>query len=245
MTHTYQISGLTCSGCQNKVQGLLSQIKDIQNVDISLAEGTADITMAQHVPTTVLQDALKDYPKYQLSEAAHSHTMSVENNIESQSWLATYKPILLIFAYILTIALIAGNVMGDGFMSMTAMRVFMSGFFLVFSFFKLLNLQGFANSYSMYDIVAKRFKAWGYIYAFVELGLGLAFALNIAPFAVNAITFIVMTVSLVGVLQSVLNKRKIQCACLGAVFNLPMSTVTIVEDALMIAMSGVVLLGVF
>jgi hypothetical protein len=121
----------------------------------------------------------------------------------------------------------------------------MSGFFLVFSFFKLLNLQGFANSYSMYDIVAKRFKAWGYIYAFVELGLGLAFALNIAPFAVNAITFIVMTVSLVGVLQSVLNKRKIQCACLGAVFNLPMSTVTIVEDALMIAMSGVVLLGVF
>ncbi|RYZ78221.1 MAG: heavy-metal-associated domain-containing protein, partial [Proteobacteria bacterium] len=44
-----------------------------------------------------------------------------------------------------------------------------------------------------------------------------------------------------GVLQSVLNKRKIQCACLGAVFNLPMSTVTIIEDGLMIAMSAVML----
>jgi copper chaperone CopZ len=246
MTHTYQITGLTCSGCQNKVQSLLSQIKGIQNVDISLAEGTADITMAQHVPTMVLQDALKDYPKYQLSEAAHSHTMSMEiADEENRSWLATYKPILLIFAFILTIAIIAGNSMGDGFMSMTAMRVFMGGFFLVFSFFKLLNLQGFADSYSMYDIVAKRFRSWGYIYAFIELGLGLAFALNIAPLAVNAITFVVMTVSLAGALQSVLNKRKIQCACLGAVFNLPMSTVTIVEDALMIVMSAVVLLGVF
>jgi copper chaperone CopZ len=67
MTHTYQITGMTCGGCQNKVQTLLSQIKDVQKVDISLAEGTADITMAQHIPTTALQNALKDYPKYQLN----------------------------------------------------------------------------------------------------------------------------------------------------------------------------------
>jgi len=244
MTHTYQITGMTCSGCQNKVQALLSQVKDVQKVDISLAEGTADITMAQHIPTTVLQDALKDYPKYQLSEAQHTPTMSMDmEDSENRTWLATYKPILLIFAYILTIAIIAGY-MEHGFMTMTAMRIFMSGFFLTFSFFKLLNLQGFADSYSMYDIVAKRFRSWGYIYAFVELGLGIAFALNVLPFAVNVVTFVVMTVSLIGVLQSVLNKRKIQCACLGAVFNLPMSTVTTVEDALMIVMSGVTLVTI-
>lgn len=229
---------MTCSGCQHKVEALLTQVKDVQKVDISLAEGTADITMAQHIPTSTLRDALKDYPKYQLSEA--QHTMSMDMDTENRTWLATYKPILLIFGYILTIAIIAGYT-AHGFMTMTAMRIFMSGFFLTFSFFKLLNLQGFADSYSMYDIVAKRFRAWGYIYAFVELGLGLAFALGIQPIAVNAVTFVVMTVSLIGVLQSVLNKRKIQCACLGAVFNLPMSTVTIVEDALMIIMSGVTL----
>ena len=51
-----------------------------------------------------------------------------------------------------------------------------------------------------------------------------------------------MTVSIIGVLQSVFNKRKIQCACLGAVFNLPMSTVTIIEDLLMITMSGIMLI---
>ena len=120
---------------------------------------------------------------------------------------------------------------------MTFMRVFMAGFFLTFSFFKMLDLKGFATSYAMYDIIAKKFNSWGYIYAFLELGLGIAFILGIVPIAVNAFTAVLMSVSLIGVLQSVLNKKKIQCACLGAVFNLPMSTVTIIEDALMIVMS--------
>jgi hypothetical protein len=59
----------------------------------------------------------------------------------------------------------------------------------------------------------------------------------------NGVTFVVMSISIIGVLQSVLNKRKIKCACLGAVFNLPMSTITITEDALMIAMSGIMFLS--
>jgi len=56
------------------------------------------------------------------------------------------------------------------------------------------------------------------------------------------IKLIVIIISIIGVLQSVVNKRKIKWACLGAVFNLPMSTITIIEDGLMIAMSGIMLL---
>lgn len=122
------------------------------------------------------------------------------------------------------------------------MNHFMAGFFLVFSFFKLLNLKGFAESYSMYDIVAKRWNGWGYVYAFTELALGIAFLTGFNPILTNSVTFGVMTVSIIGVLQSVLNKRKIKCACLGGVFNLPMSTITIIEDALMIGMSGIMLI---
>ena len=54
---------------------------------------------------------------------------------------------------------------------MRFMQNFMAGFFISFSYFKLINLKEFALSYSMYDIVAKKWKKWGYIYAFVELGL--------------------------------------------------------------------------
>ena len=122
------------------------------------------------------------------------------------------------------------------------MQHFMAAFFLVFSFFKLLNLKGFAESYQMYDIVAKRFNGWAYIYPFIELALGLAFLLNFDVVLTNSVTFLVMGISIIGVLQSVLNKKQIQCACLGAVFNLPMSSITIIEDLLMIGMSAWMLL---
>lgn len=252
MTHTYKISGMTCDGCIAKVTYLLKQLPDVTDVRINLEAGEADVTMQHHISTPALQDALKDYPKYQLSEVDFGHHTPANGFVDKgnifasqantvlqqgeKNWIQTYKPIVLIASYISTISLIV-SLSNDKFDGMLFMRIFMSGFFLVFSFFKMLDLRGFANSYAMYDIVAMKFKSWGYIYAFLELALGIAFAVNFAPVITNGVTAVLMSVSFIGVLQSVLNKKKIQCACLGAVFNLPMSTVTIIEDGLMIAMS--------
>lgn len=231
---------MTCTSCQAKVQSALTKVSGVKKIDIDLPAGTAEITMDKHIPTTVLEEALKDYPRYQLSETPVALPVFT-NETEEKSWLATYKPILLIFAYITALAILIGF-SGHLFDFMLSMRTFMGAFFLTFSFFKMLDLGSFAESYATYDIVAKRFSSWGYIYAFIELGLGFSFIMNIQPFIVNMITLLVMTISLIGVLESVLNKRKIRCACLGAVFNLPMSTVTIVEDGLMILMSAGMLL---
>ena len=243
MTHTYNISGMTCGGCQAKVQALLSKIAGVQNVSIDLAKGEAIIDMEKHIATDDLKGALKDYPKYQLSEDEHQqHAVApIPFEDETKSWIATYKPILLIFAYITGIALLVEYMHGE-FILMRWMNHFMAGFFLVFSFFKLLNLKGFAESYSMYDVVAKKWSGWGYVYVFTELALGIAFLTGFNPILTNTVTFVIMTVSIIGVLQSVMNKRKIKCACLGDVFNLPMSTITIIEDALMIGMSAVMVL---
>ncbi|MBK9958903.1 MAG: cation transporter [Chitinophagaceae bacterium] len=244
MTHTYNISGMTCGGCQAKVQGLLSKVAGVKKVSIDLAKGEATIEMDKHIATEDLKAALKDYPKYQLSEASYQHHVVVSpvaDEEEKKSWLATYKPVLLIFAYIIGITLLVEWMQGE-FIWMRWMNHFMAGFFLFFSFFKLLNLKGFADSYAMYDIVAKKWSGWGYAYAFIELALGIAFLTGLNPILTNSVTFVVMTVSIIGVLQSILNKYKIKCACLGDVFNLPMSTITIIEDALMIGMSGLMLL---
>jgi copper chaperone CopZ len=240
MTHTYNVSGMTCSGCEAKVKALLSRTAQVQQVTIDLANGTATIDMEGHVPTARLQEALKDYPKYQLTEQHYqNHQATAVIREETQkSWLATYKPILLIFSFITGITLIVEMKTGS-FNTGHWMADFMAGFFLVFSFFKLLDLKAFAESYASYDIIARKWTAWGYVYAFTELALGLAYLTGFQPLLTNAVTFIVMSLSITGVLQSVLHKRKIQCACLGAVFNLPMSTVTIIEDALMIVMSGI------
>ena len=121
------------------------------------------------------------------------------------------------------------------------MRHFMAGFFIVFSFFKLLNLEGFATSFQMYDIVSARWKGWGYIYPFVEMGLGLMYLIDLAPVATNIATVVVLGIGSIGVIKSNLDKKKIKCACLGDVFNLPMTTVTVVEDLSMVAMAAVML----
>lgn len=237
MTHTYQLTGMTCGGCENKVKSNLLVLPDVTSVEVSKDTNSATISMDKHIGLDTFQQALGGTDsKYQISAVHHSETLE-----EAKSWGETYKPILLIFGYVTAISLVV-SWQGSSINFMVFMRIFMAGFFLTFSFFKMLNLKAFAESYAMYDIVAKKFSAWGYIYAFIELGLGLSFALNLSPVVVNWVTLIVMTISILGVLESVLNKKKIQCACLGAVFNLPMSTVTIVEDAIMIAMSAAMLI---
>ncbi len=237
MTHTYQVTGMTCGSCEAKVKSSLLMLPHVLEVDVSKEKQSATITMEKHIPISTFQLALDR--KYSITATAHNETAE-----QAKNWFSTYKPIIIIFAYISTIAIITA-IHQNTFHWMQAMNIFMAGFFLTFSFFKMLDLQGFAESYSMYDIVAKKFKAWGFIYAFVELGLGLSYAFNFQPVITNMVTLVVMSISIVGVLQSVLNKRTIQCACLGAVFNLPMSTVTIIEDALMIAMSAIMLFYIF
>jgi copper chaperone CopZ len=233
---------MTCNGCVAKVKTELLKLTDVTAADVQLALPQATITMQKHIPIQVLQGALQKTGNYTITEesAQMLHSEVVEENI---SWFQTYKPILLIGVYITSVTILL-EWSKDAFDLQSWMMHFMAGFFLVFSFFKFLDLRGFADSYSSYDIIARKWHPWGYIYAFIELALGLAYLSGFQPAVTGTVTLIVMSLSIIGVLQSVLNKRKIQCACLGAVFNLPMSTVTIIEDALMIAMSAGMILEI-
>lgn len=211
---------MTCGSCEAKVKSALLTIENVTAVEVSKETNTASITMDKHIAISDFQKVLDS--KYQISAINHNEIAE-----QTKSWFETYKPVLLIFFYILLVIILV-QMQNTKFDFMQAMRHFMSGFFLVFSFFKLLNLKGFAESYVMYDVLAKQVPVWAYLYVFIELSLGIAFLINYNPILTNSITVIVMSISIIGVLQSVLNKKKIQCACLGAVFNLPMSTVTII-----------------
>ena len=228
---------MTCGSCEAKVKSSLLSLENVTSVEVSKDSNTAIISMDKHIALSDFQKSLGGTEgKYKILALQHNETAE-----QAKSWVETYKPILLIFGYITTVTLLI-QMDNNSFDFMQWMGHFMAGFFLVFSFFKLLKLKGFAESYQMYDVLAKQIPIWGYLYAFIELGLGLAYLMNFQPMLTNTLTFVVMSISIIGVLQSVLNKKKIQCACLGAVFNLPMSTVTIIEDALMIGMSGAMIL---
>jgi len=233
---TFQIDGMTCHRCVNSVKSGLESEPAISSVYVDLEKGIAEVEMENPIPLETLQLLIGHYKISPLTEI--SKPISQQDIPEPN--VTTYRPLILIVLFISGVTLLA-QFPFDQFSAMLWMRHFMAGFFIVFSFFKLLNIQGFADSYSMYDIIAAKWKPWGYIYPFVELVLGILYLTNIAPFYTSLATVVILGVSSIGVIQSNLNKRKIKCACLGDVFNLPMSTVTIVEDLTMIAMAVIML----
>ena len=255
-TTTYALTGLHCGACVNKVTQALAPLAagvevSLQPMQVTLTETTADFE--------ALKAAVENAGKYALmphSEPIQLSNMAPDQSVRTQkapfnladensvsSWLATYSPLLLILAYILGASVLVQIGMNGmaGVTTADTMRYFMAGFFLVFSFFKLLDIGAFANAYSAYDLLASRWHGWGKLYPFVELALGIAYLVQFNPLLTHWITIIVMGFSAIGVILAVASKTQIQCACLGTVFKLPMSTVTIVEDVGMVAMAAVML----
>ena len=114
---------------------------------------------------------------------------------------------------------------------------FMGLFFIVFSFFKMLDLKNFPTSFSMYDPLAKKIRFYGWIYPFIETLLGLLFLMRIKLLSAVVITIIILGITTVGVIKTLKNKKKIQCACLGTALKLPMTEATLIENTLMLSMS--------
>lgn len=79
--------------------------------------------------------------------------------------------LIIVFGYLIEITIFSA-ISSDKADNTEIMSVFMGGLFLVFSFFKMLDMKGFAYSYITYDIIAKKWEPWGYIYSFTELVLG-------------------------------------------------------------------------
>ncbi len=194
----------------------------------------------------VQQDHQGNCPKcgMKLASKGQAATMQMDHSSETQN---SYKPLFIIIGLILltTMALGLRSLLTEQFSWSVVMINFMAGFFLVFSGFKLINITGFAEGYSTYDLLAKRVFAYGYIYPFLELMLGLLYAMHITPPLVNLFTFILMAFSGIGVAIKVAKHEKFQCACLGTFLKVPLTKVTLIEDFGMAAMALVMVVLLF
>lgn len=67
MKHTYSISGMSCSGCQNHVAGVLSKVPGVKKVIVDMEVAEATIEMDAHIPIETFQNALrKEGGQYQI-----------------------------------------------------------------------------------------------------------------------------------------------------------------------------------
>lgn len=243
MKHTYQIKGMTCNNCKASVEQYLSKVDHVTEVTVNLEKGEAVVTMDQHVDTQLLKKALPE--KYSLSEKQEknvfaSSSMSSIPMEEEKSKLQQLKPLLLIIFYIATASILLHY---KDWSWSAFMLDFMGLFYIVFSFFKMLDLKGFPESFSMYDPLAKRIPFYGKIYPFIETALGLMFLMRVEVNIALMITLVVLGITTIGVTKTLLDKKAIRCACLGTALKLPMTEATFIENAIMIIMAILMLIG--
>lgn len=121
------------------------------------------------------------------------------------------------------------------------MHDFMGFFLVVFSMFKFFSLEGFADGFQMYDLLAKPLRPYAYVYPFIELGLGLGYLAHWQPAVIYTATIAVMLFGSLGVFNSLRKGLDLECACMGTVLKVPLSTVALVEDLGMAAMAAAML----
>ena len=228
---------MTCDSCKSTILQNLNELQEIEAVEVDRDKGEAIIFMTNNIEISKLQNALPS--KFLISEkeiddfsvSSNESTLEID---QEQSKLQQLKPLLIILTYI-SVASILMNY--KNWNSSEAMLDFMGLFYIVFSFFKMLDLKGFPESFSMYDPLAKRLPIYGRIYPFIETGLGLMLLMRYEVKIALIITLFVLGVTTIGVTKTLLDKKSIRCACLGTVLKLPMTEATFIENIIMIVMA--------
>lgn len=236
MKHTYNITGMTCNVCVASVSKDLIRVEGVIKVNVSLDKGEVEIESDRHILLGILQSAISEKYKIQLKkEVAEQNAFGAA--IE-KSKLRQLKPLILIFIYLFTAAFLLNF---KDWSIANAMMDFMGLFYIVFSFFKLLDLKGFPSSFRMYDPLAKAFPVYGRVYPFLELALGLMFLMRFQITIALITTIVILGITTFGVTRTLLDKKSIQCACLGTALKLPMTEATFIENAIMLIMAVLML----
>lgn len=219
----FHISGMTCSSCEQSIVDAAKQLRGVTNAEANHKNGTLLIWADTKLSTATVSVALPK--KYALLEDA----MLLPSKGKQ------LYPLFLIFGFIVGTLLLIHI---ESFDRTVMMHDFMAMFFMVFSFFKLLDLSGFQTMFKTYDPLAAAWPIYGWIYPFIEVALGICYLIDFVPPSILITTIIALGITTVGVIRVLLKKGDIKCACLGSVLNLPMTEATFIENAIMLVMAG-------
>jgi|TARA_B110000444_G_C18797651_1_gene575751 cation transport ATPase len=237
MNQTFLISGMTCLSCKANVEDTINSLEEVTKVEIDFKKKELNVNSKKNIDLATFQKLLPS--KYTLSiKNPINNNKSIQS--ENKNKIQQLKPLFLILLYI-TIASILLHYQNWSWNEF--MLDFMGLFFIVFSFFKMLDLKGFSQSFKMYDPLAKHISVYGLIYPFIETVLGLMFLMRYEINFALIITLILLATTTIGVTKTLLAKKSIQCACLGTALKLPMTESTFIENAIMIVMAILMLSG--
>jgi glutaredoxin len=150
----------------------------------------------------------------------------------------SYTPVVVLFAMSALMALATSYALTGNLFTVRAVEWFIGFSMVVLAMLKLQNVESFATMFLNYDLLAKRWVPYSYIYPFTE---GLAGVLMIAgalTWLSIPIALFIGTVGAVSVFKAVyIDKRELKCACVGGSSNVPLGFISLTENLMMIGMA--------
>ena len=150
----------------------------------------------------------------------------------------TYKPVLAIFAVGLLLAVAVGVLTSWSMGYFMVLPHFISITMVLLALMKLRDVESFSTMFLNYDVLAKRWVPYGYIYPYAELTAGLLMFAGILSYVSIPLALFIGGIGTWSVFKAVyIEKRELKCACVGCDTNVPLGFVSLTENLMMVGMA--------
>ena len=156
----------------------------------------------------------------------------------------TYRPVIALFATAALLAAAAAQAAFGTVATWQALRWFIAFSMSLLAFQKLRDVESFSTMFLNYDLLARRWVPYGYIYPFAEGLAGVLMAAGAATLLAAPLAIVIGGIGAVSVFKAVyIDKRELKCACVGGDSNVPLGPVSLLENVMMVAMGIAMLAG--
>lgn len=150
----------------------------------------------------------------------------------------TYQPVIAVFAVTFMMALTTCWAIEGALSVIRILELFIALSMCVLGILKIQDLLSFATGFVQYDLVARRYVPYSYVYPFVEAGAGVCMIAGILTWIAAPAALIVSVIGAVSVFKAVyIDKRDLHCACVGGSSRVPLGFISLTENLMMMAMA--------
>jgi glutaredoxin len=150
----------------------------------------------------------------------------------------SYTPVIALFMMTAAAALSLSTGLSGSPFTIRAAEWFIGLSMVVLALLKLQDVEKFSSMFLNYDLLAKRWVPYSYIYPFAEGLAGVLMVGGLLHWLSVPLALFIGTVGAVSVFKAVyIDKRELKCACVGGSSNVPLGFVSLTENLMMIAMA--------
>ncbi len=151
----------------------------------------------------------------------------------------SYRPVLALFAMTALLALAASHAAYGSPFTLRAAEWFVGFSMVVLALLKLQNVESFATMFLNYDLLAKRWVPYSYVYPFAEGLAGLLMVAGALDWLSIPVALVIGSIGAASVFKAVyVDRRELKCACVGGSSNIPLGFVSLTENLMMVAMAA-------